>query len=893
MMERGALTPCDGSGIINWLNGNIQSGDGRFMSVFLFEPTGVNPYYLALKKVSIPLGHPYLVSATPSTSAGTLPAGTYYYVITALDGVGGETIASNELSATLGATGEIALTWNVVPNTFAYNVYRGTSSGAEALLSGSSLPVIQPNPITGTISFTDNGSSSVAATSFAINQIEVAANSNFVTMYLNSVYGSAIQIGQVWTVSGCSTAYFNQNYTISGTYPSNALNATATNTNGATPLTAFFSGTLTRVNSAPPLTDTTQQTALFQMPTSGMVPIEYTTSNIVAFFPASLAALGQVPTGGTGGGGTTGPGISGQGDSTPSGGVAGLVGPLPLMKQFTNQVCICLGNGFNMQVFSDPTGTATNPAFSGTVTSVAANEDEVIITTSTTFTAANIPVGSNIVLATTNTFLNGAYPVISVNTGAGTITVKTRSSANPATGTFTISTVPINLATGTFVPAYPEWTATTVYAVGDIIVPVTQPTPNIYVTCVQAGTSSGTEPSWTSVIGSEYADGTVLWQTTALLNSAAPPPPGAGHIEVYAGSLWAFNTSPTNTANGLDGPCAIRQSLNNNIFAWNPVYQAFLDKDDGAQGMGMGKFTITAQGIPPEGSLIAFKYRVPYQIIGVFGANNFAIQPVSSDMGCLAPRSIDFVPGFGLMRYTHLGIATFNGYKDEVVSEQIRPYLFPVNDFDTQDIIVADANYIPLSWATQTANPPMYAFAMPVGNSGGQLTQIMLYDLVLKAWAAPVNLPFAIGCMEQVQPITSNPITLIGGFSDGCLQRWQAGDVDWYTGGGSPIAVSWSLRTVTVASQNASQRLWARKVIFRGTNSGSAGTVNVVTRVSAVPTLNMNFPIGAEGDFDVFADIGITGIRFDAIISGTPHVEIEGVDWAIEPRPFGVPVSAI
>jgi len=266
-------------------------------------------------------------------------------------------------------------------------------------------------------------------------------------------------------------------------------------------------------------------------------------------------------------------------------------------------------------------------------------------------------------------------------------------------------------------------------------------------------------------------------------------------------------------------------------------------------------------------------------------------------MGCLAPRSIVFVPGYGLMRYCHLGIAVFDGWKDQVVSEQIRPYLFPVNDFDTKDIVVADANYLPLSWSAQTANPPMYAFAIPIGNSGGQLTRIMLYDLVLKAWAAPVDLPFPIGCMSQVQPVTSNPITIIGGFNDGCLQRWQAGDVLWYTGAPSTIEVSWSMRTVTVASQNSSQRLWARKMIVRGTGANVDTdpyiSINVQIRQSGIVKSSVNYSASNLGDFDIFADVGLTGLRFDAIISGTDHIEIDGLDWAIEPRPFGVPVAAI
>lgn len=920
LMERGALTPCDGSGIINFFSGAVQNNRGRFMSEFLYEPTGVNPYYLVLAQgLDQHLGAPNLNSATGSVATGTLPAATYHYEITALDGVGGETPASNEKSATIAAPGHITLVWNVVPNAFGYNVYRTSgASGTEVLIGNiPGLPVIQPSPITQTVSFVDDGSASVLSTTFSIVSASVNGSIPMPSSQVNLSLTGGIVVpsqyhGKPGTISGNSVSYFNQSGIVgSFIFPAIQL------FNAGTPSHSRISGTggTLTVSASPPLVDTTQQTVLFQMPAGLITPISYSNANIVAYFPASLGQLGQVPTGGTGGSGTTGPGISGQGNSTPSGGVAGLVGPIPQMKQFTNRVCMAMGNGFAIQLFWDSTGTLVNPAPTGSIASVSVTNDEVTVTVSPqTVNKTNplavapdqfLPVGANVVLSgMSDTTYNGTFVVIAVPT-TGTFVIRNASASGGAsTGTFTVSTTPISTADNLFIPAYPAWAATAAVAVGDIYVPKTQPgASNIYITCIQAGTTGSSEPSWAAVLATgqafptgNIADGSVLWQETGYLT--APVPPGAGHIEIYAGSLWVFNTSPANTASGIDGPTSLRMSNTNSPFGWNPINQAFLDKDDGAEGMGLGKFTITAQGIPPEGSLIAFKYRVPYQIIGVFGANNFAIQPVSSDMGCLAPRTIQFVAGYGLTRYTHLGYAVFDGWKDQVISEQIRPYLFPVNDFDVQDITVADANYIPLSWAAQTANPPMYAVAIPIGNSGGQLTRMMLYDLILKCWAAPVDLPFPIGCMAQVQPVTSNPLTILGGFNDGCLQRWQAGDVNWYTGGGASQAeVAWSVRSVTMASQNSSQRIWVRKLMLRGTGSNVDTdpdiVINVIIRSSGVPQLTINYTASNQGDFDIDAAVGLTGVRFDAIISGTDHIEIDGWDWAVEPRPFGVTVGIV
>jgi hypothetical protein len=902
LMERGALTECDGSGIINWFSGAVQNNRGRFMSTFLYEPTGVNPYYLVLAQaLDEHLGAPHAVSATASTGGSLVSGQQYFYEVTALDGLGGETTVSNEVSATpSGGNLSVTLVWNVVPNAFGYNIYRSTTTGTEVLLYlAVKLPVMQPVPLTNTVTFIDDGSATTTtAYSATVRGFTSGGHKAFFTLSTTFVGTPSA----TFVASGFTPSTFNGSYTVSFFFPPSSIQAS-----GGPGAGTGTGGTLTFTNS-PPVSDTTQQTVLFQMP-YGVIPISYSNSNIVAFFPASLGTLGQVPTGGSGGAGTIGPGITGRGNSTPSGGIVGLVGPLPQMKQFTNRVCMAVGNGFPMQVFWDSTGSTVNPAPTGAIASVAVSADEVTVTvTGITLSATNpfaagfLPVGANVVISgASDASYNGTFVVISVPSNTTFKIRNTSASGGASTGTFTVSTTPITTADNTFIPAYPAWAASTPVIVGDIYVPKTQPgASNIYITCIQSGTTNAsTEPTWAVVAATgqsfptgNIADGSAIWQETGYL--AAPAPHGAGHIEVYAGSLWALNTYPIGSSDGLDGPTSLRMSNTNNIFGWNPVNQAFLDKDDGAEGMGLGKFTITAQGIPPEGSLIAFKYRVPYQLIGVFGANNFVIQPVSTDMGCLAPRSIQFVAGYGLMRYTHLGISVFDGWKDQVVSEQVRPYFFPVNDFDVQDIVVADANYIPLSWGAQTANPPMYTIAIPIGNSGGQLTRIMLYDLILKCWAAPVDLPFPIGTMSQVQPVTSNPLTIIGGFNDGALQRWQTGDEQWYTGGGAAqVPVLWSLRTITIASQSSSQRIWARKLIVRGTNGGSAGTITVQPRMSAVAQAAVKYAIPGNGDFDLFADIGLTGLRFDAVISGIVDVEIDGIDFAIEPRPFGVPVQAV
>jgi hypothetical protein len=83
--------------------------------------------------------------ATPSTTGGTLAAGTYFYRVTALN-ASGETVGSLEAFAiTTGSTGSVALSWPAVTGATSYRVY-GRAQGAQALYFNTAIP-----------SFTDTG----------------------------------------------------------------------------------------------------------------------------------------------------------------------------------------------------------------------------------------------------------------------------------------------------------------------------------------------------------------------------------------------------------------------------------------------------------------------------------------------------------------------------------------------------------------------------------------------------------------------------------------------------------------------------------------------------------------------------------------------------------------
>lgn len=909
--KRGALDVCDGTQLLHAFNGQVQQNLGKCMESFFFQPTGVASYYLALFKVtslSFPLGAPLHVTIADGGAGGSL-SGSYFYVITAIDGVGGETTPSAEVTIVVAAGHKITLTWNVVPNAQGYRVYRSTTTGTEVLLSGSDLPV--PQPVAGTlqVTYTDTGADApqgtIAVTSAQLTNIQ----------HLGPPTGGFLYTA-TWNLASTSQlpVGFGFNYT-----PGTNANFIApvswavTSVVNSTQLIAQFltvlaipgfnigdttTGGTVNVGTAPPHLDTTQQTALYRMPTivgsPAILPVSYNNSNIVALFPADPRPNPDGGGGGgSGGGGGTGGGGSTGGGGTASGGIAGNLSFLPLMVQFTNRVAMALGNGFPPQLYSDPV-TSVNPATVAAISAISVDAFGVVtVTTSTPHGLSASQVGANVLIAgVTNALYNGAFPTISIvsPTQYKVFNAAAIGQAPSSGGTSTTTTIPI---TSSFVPAFPTWSATTAYSTNSIVQP--SPTNGHFYKAVQGGTSGGAQPTFPTVTGNQVSDGSVIWQEAGATNTAAPPPPGAGHIYVYAGSLWAWNTSPTNTSTGLDGPCSLRMSDVNNPTSWNPLNQAFLDKDDGTEGTGLSSLTITAQGIPPEGSLIVFKNFNTYQIVGVFGSPNLTIQRVKTDMGCFAPRSIQFVPGFGLARFTHLGFAIFDGVEDRVTSEDIRPYLFPTQDQPETDITALDASWQAVIWGFQTASPPMYCSAIPIGSSGGQLTRIMCYDMVLKAWAI-VDLPFPIGTAAQFRTPSANPVTVFGGFSDGVLSRWQAGDQLWdvgATGIRTPTQIAWSVRLPEALAQNADNKLNCRRLAIRGINTSAPSPITVTTRINGVSKWSQTYRIPASGDFEVYASFMRDGLRFSAIIAGNGQLELDRFTFHISQKEVGIaPVIA-
>jgi uncharacterized phage protein gp47/JayE len=99
-----------------------------------------------------------------SLTGGTLPAGNYFYAVTAVT-PDGETIASNEETVVLtGATSRVTLTWAGVVGATSYRVYRGSAPGSEIQLAE-----------VGVTGFVDDGAAVPAAYRVPTNRVTITA----------------------------------------------------------------------------------------------------------------------------------------------------------------------------------------------------------------------------------------------------------------------------------------------------------------------------------------------------------------------------------------------------------------------------------------------------------------------------------------------------------------------------------------------------------------------------------------------------------------------------------------------------------------------------------------------------------------------------------------------
>jgi hypothetical protein len=463
-----------------------------------------------------------------------------------------------------------------------------------------------------------------------------------------------------------------------------------------------------------------------------------------------------------------------------------------------------------------------------------------------------------------------------------------------------------------FVTSYPAPYADTYYNVGDQVAALDKNGVEWLFQAVQAGasagtpsmagqleTSAGTGPGatangWPSAYHATVGDGAVVWQNIGSATNT-PCPRGAAHAESYAGALWVLNTYPKTTSDQMDGPTVLRMSDVNNPNSWNPLNVAFLGRDDGDVGTGLCTFTIATEGISPVQSLLAFKNFELFQILGVFGAADFAIQQAQTDMGNVAPRSLQFLPGLGVIRLSHRGFAVFTGVRDQLISEEIRPYLF--GDESAPDITPIDWSLAWFGKGAQSADPPMYVCALPLEPANGTpngrpMTRLFCLDIVLKAWTI-CDLPWPISAIKQifVTGSTALPLTVSVGYYDGVLrQLFNNANSGWADTPsiGTATPVAWSVRPAMIANKSVAELLYLDMIYLHG--KGQPNPISIQLLINQVPNgfdvMKLISPPAQRGqDWQAFMPYHQIGDTFEADFKGTGPILIESFDWEVVPQP--------
>lgn len=855
LTQRGSLQVCDGSSSI-----------GQLPSPFT-NPAAIGPF-VAFGSGQYPL---YAVLANPSSQiladvtglAGTLtgssgnPAGNYYFAVVALGDSSG--IHSNGLAnlleiGTSSAFAGINFSWNAVPGAVSYAIYYlqfGTSAVGQLLASGISM---NSYDWTGTLS---PGTTPIPT-----------PNSSYV---LQLLIGSVTPPSQVVGFTPVTNGQFP------GTAPQPAQLAPGD------PKFVFGPITGTPVTYTPSSAPTTV-TAIANQDSS-----PETNSILINGWPSlalSTGATVMLNIGVSGNGGVTqrlgtGGSISATYSYSPDGGSTWFVfysqfytgAATTWNQQLSIALPTTLANLNNLQVKISVTSIFEAEEGEFGQASVTANDSSPNVTTTvfSSFSPYGGISGVTGVLPDLLQFANQEILILGNGYAPQTCDPSDLASADP---------VALN---NTFQASYPTWQSGVSWISGAQLSALDGST-NYLFTATQGGVSGTSAPTWNFTQGQETADGSVIWTCNGPIASTVAPR-GAAHGLVYAGSLWLANTSPSTTSDQLDGPTVLKMSDSNNPNSWNPVNTAFIGRDDGTQITGMASFTIAALGISPTGSMAVFKEFLTYQIIGVFGSNDFEIQEAQTNMGCIAARSIQFIPGFGVVRFSHLGFAVYDGVNDRLISEEIRPYLFGGIGMDSS-IVPVDPTYLYLSRSAQSVLPPMYLCAMPLQGANGQMTRVFCYDLIVKAWVI-IDLPWPVSCLARVSIGEGYPLVL-SGKGDGTIQRLQTGDTAW-DATNSNQAITWSFRTADLFGQGGSQRLFFREAVIRGWATPAQAASIVVTPTidgSERPALAFDVtPMASNSSqFEIRASIFANGQLAHLDVSGTGQLVVDSIDWTVEPK---------
>ncbi|MET0604184.1 MAG: baseplate J/gp47 family protein [Baekduia sp.] len=129
-LERKEATPATGFVTVTGTPGTVLAAGSVFATETATDDADPIEFVTDIGgTLSAGLTVPTGLTATPTSTGGTLPAGTYYYYVTALSAFGETTSPLAVSAAVTGSTSKITLDWADVAGAVSYSVYRTTVSG--------------------------------------------------------------------------------------------------------------------------------------------------------------------------------------------------------------------------------------------------------------------------------------------------------------------------------------------------------------------------------------------------------------------------------------------------------------------------------------------------------------------------------------------------------------------------------------------------------------------------------------------------------------------------------------------------------------------------------------------------------------------------------------------
>ena len=387
-------------------------------------------------------------------------------------------------------------------------------------------------------------------------------------------------------------------------------------------------------------------------------------------------------------------------------------------------------------------------------------------------------------------------------------------------------------------------------------------------------------------------------------------PPGGLYAINHLNQLWLWNTAATRGA--LSGPSSLQACDVGNVNSWPNTFQVFLG-DDSDKGTGLATFSIGETGIAPFPILVAFKGYTAYQINGTFGQSNFSIQQIRTDQGCMAPKSIQFVPGLGIIRLTQAGFYLYDGLNDvNISSPSMDPYLF--GDFGLQRIDTG-GELAALSQSVLYPYPQTYMCACPVN---GVVRRWFCFDIKRKSWTVFDILSTGgqgLTALKKLQGFASNvqigspTVPMAFDFDRNIYGFAYAATTD----NGMPIQATirvpplprrsplrqafYSRVLAKVYGCTAGQQVTLQTAIGPAQNPAYAGgtqTINQQTLVAAQPGTAGTFdpvePLASNMEVALNFDIGRTGELMHTDVSWTGPLTLRGLEFQGVPKPVTRPV---